>query len=287
MHRMLQTMAETTLAASLPSTPQVQRQLPHQAPHQESKSDQRQPTQPHTPTHLRAPPPPSPLPPPPIQSIMQQQQQPQPQPQQILPQQSPQKYNTRSNASAMAQAVESRSPICAPASIASIESPSSYQIPSPSTSIASTSSQTAMESRKFAQTPKAQQQQQQQQQWQQVPPPPSSQQERIVTRQQQQQQQQHQQAQTTGGKVSAPLFISRDKRVTNMMREWYPFRFKLAYPKLSCMNAAEQREFLEFHFKFKSRTTVTNAEVKLYRRYLVSRSSLFVVVELNRLFLCK
>jgi hypothetical protein len=54
-----------------------------------------------------------------------------------------------------------------------------------------------------------------------------------------------------------------------MLKYWYPLRFKLNYPKRSLLNAYEQKEYLEFHERFRSRTTVTQSEVKLYKKYAV------------------
>lgn len=60
-----------------------------------------------------------------------------------------------------------------------------------------------------------------------------------------------------------------DKRVLNLMKNWYPFRFKLNYPRKSRLNSDEQREFIEFHAKFRHRTKLTPAEVKFYKKYIV------------------
>jgi len=61
-----------------------------------------------------------------------------------------------------------------------------------------------------------------------------------------------------------------------MLKYWYPLRFKLNYPKRSLLNAYEQKEYLEFHERFRSRTTVTQSEVKLYKKYAVCHFVYFV-----------
>lgn len=74
-------------------------------------------------------------------------------------------------------------------------------------------------------------------------------------------------ATTSGDSNLSPGF---DRRLNNLMKHWYPLRFKLYYPKKSLLSAYEQKEFLEFHAKFRSRTKVTQSEVKLYKKYLVN-----------------
>lgn len=56
------------------------------------------------------------------------------------------------------------------------------------------------------------------------------------------------------------------------IRRWYPLRIKLEPPKRSRLDAAEQKEFLQFHAKFKNRVKLTNEEVRFYKKYLVSSS---------------
>jgi hypothetical protein len=58
--------------------------------------------------------------------------------------------------------------------------------------------------------------------------------------------------------------------IYKLMRFWYPFKLKLEYPRRSSLCAFEQKEFIEFHNKFKSRTKVTQQEVKFYKKYLVN-----------------
>jgi hypothetical protein len=60
-----------------------------------------------------------------------------------------------------------------------------------------------------------------------------------------------------------------DSRVYNLMKNWYPLRFKLNYPRKSRLNADEQKEFIEFHAKFRHRTKLTAAEVKFFKKYIV------------------
>lgn len=60
-----------------------------------------------------------------------------------------------------------------------------------------------------------------------------------------------------------------DRWVSNLMKYWYPLRFKLNYPKKSLLNGYEQKEFLEYHLKFRNRSKVAQSEVKLFKKYLV------------------
>ena len=60
-----------------------------------------------------------------------------------------------------------------------------------------------------------------------------------------------------------------ERRAFNIMRFWYPLKFKLPYPRKSLLNSFEQKEFIEFHMKFRNRVKVTQSEVKLYKKYLV------------------
>lgn len=53
------------------------------------------------------------------------------------------------------------------------------------------------------------------------------------------------------------------------IRRWYPLRIKLDPPKRSRLDAVEQKEYLQFHAKFKDRTKLTNEEVRFYKKYLV------------------
>jgi hypothetical protein len=59
-----------------------------------------------------------------------------------------------------------------------------------------------------------------------------------------------------------------------LMKFWYPFRLKLDYPRKSALSSFEQKEFIEFHNKFKSRSKVTQAEVKFFKKYMVNKRSI-------------
>lgn len=63
----------------------------------------------------------------------------------------------------------------------------------------------------------------------------------------------------------APQF----KTFNEPIRRWYPLRIKLDPPKRSRLDAVEQKEFLQFHAKFKDRAKLTNDEVRFYKKYLV------------------
>ena len=62
---------------------------------------------------------------------------------------------------------------------------------------------------------------------------------------------------------------SHDTKAVNIMKNWYPLRFKLAYPRKSLLNTYEQKEFLQLYSKFRNRTHVTEKEVKHYKTYSV------------------
>ncbi|CAF0998202.1 unnamed protein product [Brachionus calyciflorus] len=59
-----------------------------------------------------------------------------------------------------------------------------------------------------------------------------------------------------------------DRRTFNLMKFYYPLKFKLPYPKRSHINSYEQKEFIELHLKFRNRVKVTQSEVKFYKKYL-------------------
>lgn len=61
-----------------------------------------------------------------------------------------------------------------------------------------------------------------------------------------------------------------DTKATNIMKNWYPLRFKLAYPKKSVLNPLEQKDFISFHSRFRNRTHLNEKEVKHYKTYAVS-----------------
>ena len=63
---------------------------------------------------------------------------------------------------------------------------------------------------------------------------------------------------------------SRDFKLLEVMKEWYPFKFKLPYPKASCLDSNQQKEFLGLHARFSKPPEVANYESKNYKRYIVS-----------------
>jgi len=60
---------------------------------------------------------------------------------------------------------------------------------------------------------------------------------------------------------------AHNPKAVNIMKNWYPLQFKLAYPKKSVLNASEQKEFLDLHSRFRNRTHLTEKEVKQYKTY--------------------
>lgn len=62
-----------------------------------------------------------------------------------------------------------------------------------------------------------------------------------------------------------------ERRIFNLMKHWYPLRFKIPYPRKSLLNAYEQKEFIEFYNRFKNRTKISQSEVRLFKKYLVRK----------------
>ena len=60
-----------------------------------------------------------------------------------------------------------------------------------------------------------------------------------------------------------------DQATYKMLKSWYPFRFKLPYPKKSLLSSQEQKEFIELNNKYRLKTKVSVHEVKFYKKYLV------------------
>lgn len=69
-----------------------------------------------------------------------------------------------------------------------------------------------------------------------------------------------------------PYPWSQNTRAVNIMKSWYPLKFKLAYPKKSVLNSREQKDFLELHSRFRNRTHLNEKEVKSYKTYSVIHS---------------
>ena len=63
---------------------------------------------------------------------------------------------------------------------------------------------------------------------------------------------------------------SHDNKAVSIMKNWYPLRFKLNYPKNSVLSAYEQKDYLNLHSKFRNRTHVNEKEVKFYKLYSVN-----------------
>jgi hypothetical protein len=59
-------------------------------------------------------------------------------------------------------------------------------------------------------------------------------------------------------------------KVLNVMKVWYPLRFKLSFPKKSALNLFEQKDFLQMHAKLAKKSELTANEAKLYKKYMVS-----------------
>lgn len=61
-----------------------------------------------------------------------------------------------------------------------------------------------------------------------------------------------------------------DNKTLNIMKNWYPFKFKLAYPRNSNLDSNQQKEFLELHAKFSKGNDLVQSDSKKYKRYMVS-----------------
>ena len=62
---------------------------------------------------------------------------------------------------------------------------------------------------------------------------------------------------------------NHDRGIVTLMKNVYPLKFKLNHPQKSSLSLYEQRDFLNLHSKYKSRTHLVQGEVKNYRLYLV------------------
>jgi lipase chaperone LimK len=58
-------------------------------------------------------------------------------------------------------------------------------------------------------------------------------------------------------------------RSIEIMKNWYPLRFKLNFPNKSALNSFEQKDFIEMTKKFHNRTHISQKEVKAYKLYAV------------------
>jgi hypothetical protein len=58
-------------------------------------------------------------------------------------------------------------------------------------------------------------------------------------------------------------------RSSEIMKNWYPLRFKLNFPNKSALNSFEQKDFIEMTKKFHNRTHISQKEVKAYKLYAV------------------
>ncbi len=65
-------------------------------------------------------------------------------------------------------------------------------------------------------------------------------------------------------------YWSKDEHMLTIMKNWYPLKFKLAYPKLSSLDSSQQKEFIELNDKFSKSTELKRSEMKNYKRYMVS-----------------
>jgi hypothetical protein len=59
-------------------------------------------------------------------------------------------------------------------------------------------------------------------------------------------------------------------RQSEIMKNWYPLRFKLNYPSKSALKLSEQKDFIDMCKKFLNRTHLSQKEVKTYKLYVVS-----------------
>ena len=53
-----------------------------------------------------------------------------------------------------------------------------------------------------------------------------------------------------------PPIYPFDSNVYRIIKNWYPLRFKLNFPKKSVLNAAEQKEYLMLHAKFHQKVSL-------------------------------
>ncbi len=65
---------------------------------------------------------------------------------------------------------------------------------------------------------------------------------------------------------------SRDFSLLEVMQQWYPFKFKLPFPKSSSLDSNQQQEFLGLHARYTKSPELVNFESKNYKRYIVSQS---------------
>jgi hypothetical protein len=65
-------------------------------------------------------------------------------------------------------------------------------------------------------------------------------------------------------------YFEMNKHMLTIMKNWYPLKFKLAYPKLSSLDSSQQKEFIELNDKFSKSTELKRSEMKNYKRYMVS-----------------
>lgn len=80
-----------------------------------------------------------------------------------------------------------------------------------------------------------------------------------------------------------PPKSKQDPRTMDIMRNWYPLRFKLNYPRKSALNAYEQKEFIDLFKRFQNRTHLSQKEVKLYKLYVVILIIIDLILKLNQI----
>ena len=83
-------------------------------------------------------------------------------------------------------------------------------------------------------------------------------------------QQQQQQPPALQPSTSSQSNKPQSDRHSEIMKNWYPLRFKLNYPCKSALKSNEQKEFIDMYKRFLSRTHLNQKEVKTYKLYVVN-----------------
>ena len=61
---------------------------------------------------------------------------------------------------------------------------------------------------------------------------------------------------------------SKDYKMLEIMKDWYPLKFKLPYPKHSNLDSNQQQEFMELNARF-CKIADSSTETKNHKRYIV------------------
>ena len=80
---------------------------------------------------------------------------------------------------------------------------------------------------------------------------------------------------------------SRDFNLLEVIQQWYPFKFKLSFPKASSLDSNQQKEFMELHARYNKSPELVSFDSKNYKRYTVSlyfTTHIVLILQLNFLF---